>query len=78
VNRVGTEKEMTFYGGSFVSNPMGEILQSLTDEEGILIQEVDLKEIDSARNLLQFMRDRRPDTYELLLRKEAFRTPSNV
>ncbi|MGG0031173.1 nitrilase-related carbon-nitrogen hydrolase [Priestia megaterium] len=78
VNRVGTEKEMTFYGGSFVSNPMGEILQSLTDEEGILIQEVDLKEIDSARNLLQFMRDRRPDTYELLLKKEAFRTPSNV
>lgn len=72
VNRVGREKEMTFYGGSFVSNPMGEILHSLDSEEGILIQEVNLKEIDLARNLLQFMRDRRPDTYQLLLQREAF------
>lgn len=72
VNRVGVEKDMTFYGGSFVSNPLGDIMQSLDDEEGILIQEIDYSEIDFARNLLQFMRDRRPDTYELLLQQEAF------
>lgn len=72
VNRVGREKDMSFYGGSFVSNPLGDIMQSLDDEEGILIQEVDLKEIDFARNLLQFLRDRRTDTYGLLLEKEAF------
>ncbi|CEH28970.1 N-carbamoylputrescine amidase [Aneurinibacillus migulanus] len=71
VNRVGQEKDMTFYGGSFVSNPLGNILQSLDDEEGILIQKIDKSEIDFARNLLQFMRDRRPDTYGLLLQKEA-------
>lgn len=72
VNRVGQEKDMNFYGGSFVSNPLGDIMQSLDDEEGILIQEVNMKEIDFARNLLQFLRDRRADTYELLLQKEAF------
>lgn len=71
VNRVGQEKDMSFYGGSFVSNPLGDIMQSLDDEEGILIQTIDKKEIDFARNLLQFLRDRRPDTYGLLLRQEA-------
>ncbi|WP_257346955.1 carbon-nitrogen hydrolase [Pseudalkalibacillus decolorationis] len=72
VNRVGQENDMTFYGGSFISNPLGEIIQFLDHEEGILIQDIDLQEIDSARNLLQFMRDRRPDTYGLLLQQEAF------
>lgn len=72
VNRVGQEKDMTFYGGSFVSNPLGDILQSLDDKEGILIQEIDKQEIDFTRNLLQFLRDRRTDTYGPLLEKEAF------
>lgn len=71
LNRVGQEDDMTFYGGSFVSNPMGEILQSLDDEEGILVHTVDLKEIDFARNLLQFLRDRRPETYGPLLTRDA-------
>ncbi len=49
---------MGYYGGSFISNSLGEVVQSLDDEEGILIQEFDLNEIDFARNLLQFLRDR--------------------
>ncbi|MEH7108975.1 carbon-nitrogen hydrolase [Bacillus sp. JJ1764] len=72
VNRVGQEKNMTFYGGSFISDPLGKIMQSLDDEEGIIIQEIDRNEIDFARNLLQFLRDRRPDTYGPLLQVEAF------
>ncbi|WP_410984544.1 carbon-nitrogen hydrolase [Bacillus cereus] len=71
VNRVGKEKDKAFYGGSFISNPMGEIICSLEEEEGILIQKIDMKEIEVARNLLQFLRDRRTDTYSLLLEKEA-------
>lgn len=73
VNRVGQEKDMHFYGGSFISNPMGDIVQSLDKEEGILIQELDLKEIEFARNLLQFLRDRRTDTYGEILEKEKIR-----
>ncbi|MBE7118411.1 carbon-nitrogen hydrolase [Bacillus cereus] len=71
VNRVGKEKDMCFYGGSFISNPMGEIVCSLGEEEGILIQKIDTKEINEARNLLQFLRDRRTDTYSLILEKEV-------
>lgn len=70
VNRVGQEKDMKFYGGSFISNPLGEIIQSLDDKEGILVEEIDLQEIEFTRNLLQFLRDRRTDTYGPILGKE--------
>jgi N-carbamoylputrescine amidase len=50
---------------------MGEIVCSLGEEEGILIQKIDTKEINEARNLLQFLRDRRTDTYSLILEKEV-------
>lgn len=69
-NRVGREVEMTFYGGSFISDPLGNILASLEDEEGIIVQEIDLQEIEKTRRILQFFRDRRVDTYEPLLEKE--------
>lgn len=72
INRVGREQGMAFYGGSFVSDPMGNILQSLHEDEGVLIETVNLQEIERARNLLQFLRDRRPETYHLLLKQEAF------
>jgi N-carbamoylputrescine amidase len=75
VNRVGQENNMTFYGGSFVSDPLGTILKSLGEEEGILIQEIDLSRIDFARNLLQFLRDRRTDTYGPLLQQEILKKP---
>jgi N-carbamoylputrescine amidase len=71
VNRVGREDDMSFYGGSFVSNPLGDILQSLEEEEGILLQTIDFKEIDFARHLLHFLRDRRPETYGPLLTRDA-------
>ncbi|MFC4777337.1 carbon-nitrogen hydrolase [Paenibacillus sp. GCM10023252] len=71
VNRVGQEDDMTFYGGSFISNPLGDIVQSLDNEEGMLLQTIDLKEIDFARHLLQFLRDRRPETYGPLLTRDA-------
>ncbi|MED4203308.1 carbon-nitrogen hydrolase [Neobacillus mesonae] len=75
-NRVGQEKDMNFYGGTFISDTFGNILASLDDEEGIIVQEIDLKDIEKTRNILQFFRDRRVDTYGDLLRKEAFKTTS--
>lgn len=75
VNRVGREYAtdgsgfMTFYGRSFISNPWGTILtEARTKEDEIIIQEVDLSEIKRARDILQFHRDRRPDTYQQLLK----------
>lgn len=77
-NRVGQEKDMNFYGGSFISDTLGNILASLDDEEGIIVQEIDLKEIENTRKILQFFRDRRVDTYGPLLQKEMLSKPSTV
>lgn len=74
VNRVGREdsKEghMTFYGRSFISNPWGTIIKEAeTKEDEIIMAEVDFAEITHARNVLQFHRDRRPDSYGELLKR---------
>ena len=74
VNRVGREdsKEghMTFYGRSFISNPWGTIIkEAKTKENEIVMGEVDFAEITRARNVLQFHRDRRPDSYGELLKR---------
>jgi N-carbamoylputrescine amidase len=69
VNRVGTETEMSFYGKSFIANPFGEILADGGGQEGVIMAACDLSEIRAARELLQFFRDRRVDTYQPLLQR---------
>ncbi len=69
VNRVGLEEDITFYGGSFISNPRGEILVKGDSEiDQIVASGIDLNEIKTFRNRFQFFRDRRPETYEELLK----------
>ncbi|WP_338751769.1 carbon-nitrogen hydrolase [Bacillus sp. FJAT-52991] len=74
VNRVGREESeegfMTFYGRSFISDPWGKVVQeATTKDKEIIMAEIDLKEITKARNILQFHRDRRPDSYGELLKR---------
>ncbi len=74
-NRVGREEAadgsgyMEFYGRSFVSNPWGVVIaEGKRNEEDLIIAELDLDEIKRARDILQFHRDRRVDTYQELLK----------
>jgi N-carbamoylputrescine amidase len=67
VNRVGVEGEMSFYGGSFVSDPFGEILVQGGTDEGVLYADVDFGRVRELRELFHFLRDRRVDTYGPLL-----------
>lgn len=74
VNRVGREDSneghMTFYGRSFISNPWGTVMKEAeTKENEIIMAEIDLSEVTRARNVLQFHRDRRPDSYGELLKR---------
>ncbi|MDQ0972499.1 hypothetical protein QFZ31_002377 [Neobacillus niacini] len=50
----------------------------INDEEGIIVQDIDLKEIENTRKILQFFRDRRVDTYGPLLQTEMLPKPSTV
>lgn len=64
VNRVGTEMDNLFWGGSFVSDPFGEILyQSPHANTDIHIVEIDTKLTEHFRHRWPFFRDRRIDTY---------------
>lgn len=70
VNRVGTEAGTRFWGGSFIANPMGKLLYlaSHVEEENI-VQEIDLSLTDHYRTVWPFLRDRRIDTYQPILKR---------
>jgi len=63
-NRVGDEDGQTFYGTSFICDPIGEIVAELDrTEDGTITACFDLDEIDRERAAWGFFRDRRPDLY---------------
>ncbi|MFN0050400.1 MAG: carbon-nitrogen hydrolase [Cytophagales bacterium] len=72
VNRVGTEQDLTFWGNSFVADPMGKML-TVTDSETeqFRIQAIDLAHIDNTRTHWPFLRDRRIDAYSEILKRVA-------
>jgi N-carbamoylputrescine amidase len=64
VNRSGTEGEMHFWGGSFVTNAFGKVVfQAPHESEHISVQEIDLRLSDYYRTHWPFLRDRRIDSY---------------
>lgn len=72
VNRVGFEQEgrMQFWGGSFVSNPMGTLLyQASHTAEEVTVVEIDTALSDRYRTHWPFLRDRRIDSYDLVMRR---------
>jgi len=65
INRVGTEGDLTFWGGSFVADPGGRVIaQAGQDDEAVLIADCDFARIDEARQGWPFLRDRRIDAYD--------------
>ncbi len=72
INRVGTEAPWgigEFYGSSYFCSPRGKIVeQASRDKEELLIADLNLDEIDEVRHTWQFYRDRRPETYEQLVK----------
>ena len=76
VNRVGFEADpsrqlngIRFWGSSFVCGPQGEMLaEAPTDKETILYADIDLKRCENVRRWWPFLRDRRIDAYDGLLK----------
>ena len=67
VNRVGTEAPWNigkFYGSSYFVNPRGQIVkQGSDDKDELIVAELDMAMVREVRDLWQFFRDRRPETY---------------
>jgi N-carbamoylputrescine amidase len=70
VNRTGNEDGNNFWGGSFITNPIGEVLfRAPHDKEIIHVQEIDLNLTEHYRSLWPFFRDRRIDTYHSITKR---------
>lgn len=70
INRVGTEAPWNigeFYGQSYFVNPKGQfVAQASRDKDELLVADLEMDMIKQVRDLWQFYRDRRPETYERL------------
>jgi agmatine deiminase len=70
VNRVGSEGELEFWGGSFVCDAFGCVLAKASNkEEETLIVKIDLAFNKRIRDGWGFLKNRRPDTYRSLTEK---------
>ncbi len=77
VNRVGFEpdpsgclKGIRFWGNSFICGPQGEFLAKGSSENEELIEcEIDLERSENVRRIWPFLRDRRIESYECLLKR---------
>lgn len=71
VNRTGFEKDpsgvtkgIQFWGNSFVAGPQGEMLaEASSDNEEIILVELDTKRTEAVRRIWPYFRDRRIDAY---------------
>jgi N-carbamoylputrescine amidase len=76
-NRTGFESDesgqtdgIRFWGSSAVFGPQGEILEQASEHDaGIVIAEIDLQRTEQVRRLWPYLRDRRIDAYQDLLRR---------
>jgi beta-ureidopropionase len=73
INRVGTEAPWNigkFYGNSYFVNPRGEIIEcGSEDDDELVVAELDLDLIEEVRRTWQFYRDRRPDSYDNMVKQ---------
>jgi beta-ureidopropionase len=73
INRVGTEAPWNigkFYGDSYFCDPRGKIIANGSeDDDELVCADLDLDVIEEVRNTWQFYRDRRPETYEDMVRQ---------
>ncbi len=78
-NRIGNESSdnlsMEFYGSSFISNHLGELIgEADRKSENIITHSFDLTEISRYRRNWGVYRDRRPDLYEGILSLDGNQT----
>jgi N-carbamoylputrescine amidase len=70
VNRVGVEDGLEFWGSSFVADPFGEVIaRAGSGAEETLLVECDLARVEETRRNWPFLRDRRIDAYDDLVRR---------
>ncbi len=68
-NRAGSEPPLEFFGRSMVIDPLGRIVGSLDSQPNeVCTVDISKEFVTKARTMLPFLRDRRPETYDLVAR----------
>jgi beta-ureidopropionase len=71
INRVGVEPlgDNDFYGTSYFADPRGQVVEAAASDtkDEIVVRDLDMDLITEVRQLWQFYRDRRPETYAQLV-----------
>ena len=71
INRPGYEDPWRigeFYGTSYFCDPRGQIIaEAPRNKDAVIVADLDLDQIREVRNVWQFFRDRRPDSYDTLV-----------
>lgn len=66
----GSEEGIDFWGSSFVAGPQGEMLaEASVDKPQLLVVDVDMARSEAVRRIWPFLRDRRIDAYDDLLKR---------
>lgn len=76
-NRVGFEKDnsgimdgIRFWGNSFVCGPQGELMAHANNQDEVILYcELDMTRIKAVRDIWPFLRDRRIDAYDNMLKR---------
>ncbi|MDZ4767379.1 MAG: nitrilase-related carbon-nitrogen hydrolase [Chloroflexota bacterium] len=67
-NRTGVENGVTFYGSSFICDPMGRVLASAgRDTTEVIVADLDPQTLEHWRELFPLLRQRMPGTYARIL-----------
>ncbi|KAL0480578.1 N-carbamoylputrescine amidase [Acrasis kona] len=70
-NRVGFEGLITFYGSSFITDAMGNIIAKASrTEPEVVVATLDFEKFDMYRRIFPFLNVRQPETYSLLTQKQ--------
>jgi len=70
-NRVGTEENVQFFGGSGICDPLGRVVCRAGADETLLVGDLDLSLIAQSRGLFDYFASRRPGLYGPLARADT-------
>jgi len=66
VNKTGRDPSLNYIGKSAVIHPFGNIITQITSEEGLIISDIEMKEVDEVRRSINLKADRREELYARL------------
>lgn len=63
VNRVGEDKGLVYSGDSMIVDPLGNIIKTMYEEEGLIIADIDVAQVENIRDKFNVKKDRREELY---------------